>query len=85
LEPHEVLILDNARIHHAAAVKEKIAQLNRPVRYLPAYTPQLNPIENIFAEIKSKFLSRREENEMTSGEVEDLIKDSIFEMERGRR
>lgn len=42
LEPPEVLIMDNARVHHVAPVKEKIVQLKRPVRYLPAYTPQLN-------------------------------------------
>ena len=44
LEPDEVIILDNARMHHAAIVKSKIKELNRNIRYIPAYTPQLNPI-----------------------------------------
>jgi len=77
LEPHEVLIMDNARVHHAAPVKEKIAQLKRPVRYLPAYTPQLNPIESVFGEIKNQFKKRRNHATMKINEVEELIQESV--------
>lgn len=43
-----VFILDNARIHHHSGVKEPIEAENHVVLYLPAYSPLLNPIGNVF-------------------------------------
>ena len=51
------LLLDNARIHHAnqacrklglSAIKELLFQKNIQPKYLPAYTPELNPVELCF-------------------------------------
>ena len=57
-----VVVLDNARFHTSTKVKEK-----RPLweeqgvflRYLPPYTPHLNPIEALWKRLKSFLLPRR--------------------------
>ena len=53
---HVVLILDQAGWHIAKAlqVPENITLL-----HLPAYSPELNPIERLWAYIKSHYLSNR--------------------------
>jgi transposase len=51
-------------MHHAAIVKEKIKALNRQVRYIPAYSPQLNPIENIFSEIKVHYIKLKKDSDI---------------------
>ena len=53
--PQNIILMDNARIHHARLVQETLN--NRRVNYafLPPYSPQLNPIEEIFAMIKNQY------------------------------
>lgn len=77
IQPHEVLVLDNARYHHSVLVKEKLEELNRPVRYLPAYSPQLNPIERVFGSIKRRFKKWRSLVEMTVPEMNELIEKCV--------
>ncbi len=77
IQPHEVLVLDNARYHHSVLVKEKLEELNRPVRYLPAYSPQLNPIERVFGSIKRRFKKWRSLVEMTVPEMNELIEKTV--------
>lgn len=40
-----VLILDNARIHHAIITREKCGEADIKLVFLPPYSPDLNPIE----------------------------------------
>lgn len=40
-----ILILDNARIHHARAVKPVCEDVDIWLVFLPPYSPDLNPIE----------------------------------------
>ena len=42
-----VIVLDNFRTHHAKDVKREAERLNITFVYLPSYSPDLNPIENI--------------------------------------
>ena len=42
------LIMDNASVHHGA-VSNGATSGGVPVRFLPAYSPFLNPIENVFS------------------------------------
>lgn len=53
LEAGDVVILDNLCIHKTAAVVELISARGASVRYLPAYSPDLNPIEQAFAKLKA--------------------------------
>ena len=47
-----VLVLDNVRFHHCAEIKTFLKSLNVEIMYFPAYSPDLNPIENVFSCIK---------------------------------
>ena len=51
-EPRSVLIMDNASIHHSIYVKQMCAEAGVILIYLPPYSPDLNPIEEFFAELK---------------------------------
>ena len=49
---HSVVILDNAAIDHIDAVVACIQNVGALVRLLPPYSPDFNPIECVFGEVK---------------------------------
>jgi transposase len=51
-EKRIVIVLDNFRTHHAKDVREEAEKLNITLVYLPPYSPDLNPIENIWKSVK---------------------------------
>lgn len=53
--PDYVLIMDNCRFHHRSDVLALLGQHRIAFKFLPAYSPQLNPIEEYFGELKSKY------------------------------
>ena len=54
LQPHQnIVVMDNAKFHHSPCVREAINQSGLSHRYVPPYSPQLNPIEQYFSQIKS--------------------------------
>lgn len=53
---HVILVLDQAGWHKAKGLK---IPKNITLLYLPAYSPELNPIERLWAYIKSHYLSNR--------------------------
>ena len=48
------IILDNYRVHHAKIVEKSCEILNINLIFLPPYSPDLNPIEDVWREIKDK-------------------------------
>ena len=52
------LVLDNAAAHHNNFVKLLAARLKIEMMFLPAYTPELNPIEALWGIIKRDFRKR---------------------------
>ena len=54
-----VLIVNNVRFHHCKEIKDYLQLENVTVVYLPPYSPDLNPIENVFSCIKSRLNSIR--------------------------
>jgi transposase len=52
-EPKSVLVMDNASFHHSDRVKTLCAEAGVKVLYLPPYSPDFNPIEEFFAELKA--------------------------------
>ena len=50
--PHSVVILDNASIHHTENVVKIIEDIGVLVHFLPPYSPDLNPIEEVFSKVK---------------------------------
>ena len=59
LHENHVLILDNARPHHARKVLEYLADHPIRILFLPPYSPQMNPIEKLWATIKQQWRQRR--------------------------
>jgi transposase len=53
LREGDIVILDNLATHKTAGVTDLISAQGATVRYLPAYSPDLNPIELAFAKLKS--------------------------------
>lgn len=52
------LVLDNAAAHHNNLAKQLAAKLKIELMFLPAYTPELNPIEALWGIIKRDFRKR---------------------------
>lgn len=52
LTPHHVVILDNALLHKTAKTRELIEGCGASLMFLPPYSPDYNPIEHDFANIK---------------------------------
>ena len=49
----DVVVMDNLSVHKVAGVCEAVEKVGAEVRYLPPYSPDLNPIENLFSKFKS--------------------------------
>ena len=60
--PRKILIMDNARIHKTADVERILRSNGIAFKFLTPYSPELNPIEEFFSMIKSRFYSLRQEN-----------------------
>ena len=53
LRPGDILVMDNLSSPKTASVLEKITETGAEVWFLPPYSPDLNPIEQIFSKIKA--------------------------------
>jgi transposase len=60
LSAGDVVILDNLSSHKVAGVRAAIEARGASVLYLPPYSPDLNPIEQVFAKFKWLIRSARE-------------------------
>ena len=52
LQPHDVVILDNLATHKVAGVRQAIEAVGAGLLYLPPYSPDFNPIENLWSKVK---------------------------------
>lgn len=53
LKPGDIVILDNLSSHKVPGVQEAIQAVGATLRPLPPYSPDLNPIEKLFAKLKA--------------------------------
>jgi transposase len=53
LSAGNVVVMDNLGAHKVAGVAEAIAAVGASILYLPPYSPDLNPIEQMFAKLKA--------------------------------
>lgn len=54
LRPGDLVVMDNLPAHKVAGVSKAIEAKGAELRYLPPYSPDLNPIENAFAKLKAQ-------------------------------
>jgi transposase len=57
LRPGDVVVLDNLSSHKSARTRELVEAAGAELVFLPPYSPDLNPIEMIFAKIKQALRS----------------------------
>lgn len=50
VNPRSILIMDNASIHHVDRAQKLVDTAGCLLWFLPAYNPELNPIEEVFSE-----------------------------------
>jgi transposase len=53
LKRGDIVFMDNASVHKGAGIEEVIAARGATLFYIPAYSPDFNPIEQFFAKLKS--------------------------------
>lgn len=54
LKAGDVVVMDNLSSHKRAAVRTAIESVGAELRFLPPYSPDLNPIEKAFSKLKAK-------------------------------
>ena len=54
LKPGDVVVADNVSFHKVAGVEEALRAVGASLRYLPQYSPDLNPIESVFHPVKTR-------------------------------
>lgn len=60
LRPGDLVICDNLSSHKVSGVREAVEDCGAHLLYLPAYSPDLNPIEMAFSKLKA-FLRQRDQ------------------------
>ena len=70
LAPGDVVVMDNLSAHKVAGIAQAIAATGASILYLPAYSPDLNPIEQVFAKLKALL---RKATARTRDELWDVI------------
>ncbi len=53
LKPGDIVVMDNLPAHKVGGVRDAIEAAGASLHYLPAYSPDLNPIEMAFAKFKA--------------------------------
>ena len=53
LEPGDVVVMDNLSSHKGERIEELIKAAGAELRYLPPYSPDMNPIEKAFSKLKA--------------------------------
>lgn len=53
LKPGDIVIMDNLGSHKGKAVRQAIRNVGARLIFLPKYSPDLNPIEQVFAKLKT--------------------------------
>ena len=60
LRPGDIVVMDNLPAHKGGMVRQIIDAAGAELRYLPAYWPDFNPIEQGFAKLKAHLLKAQE-------------------------
>jgi transposase len=71
LPPACVIVIDNAAFHKRADIQSVIRNAGHTLEYLPAYSPDLNPVERKWAHLKSI-------RKQTAATIQDLFKIESF-------
>jgi transposase len=65
LKPGDIVVMDNLGSHKSGSIRRLIRAAGARLFFLPPYSPDLNPIEQVFAKLKT--LLRKAEERTTDG------------------
>jgi putative transposase len=74
LKPNDIVVADNLGSHKGKAVRKAIRTAGARLMFLPKYSPDLNPIEQVFAKVKT--LVRKAEPR-TFDAISDALKNAL--------
>ena len=81
LRPGDIVILDNLASHKSKAVRRAIRGAGAKLFFLPKYSPDLNPIEQLFAKLKHLLRKAAERTADTVCDAIAQILDSVTPQE----
>ena len=76
--PNSVVVMDNASIHHVEEVSQHVLQRGALLHFLPPYSPDLNPVENIFSKVKA--IIRENDKMFQSSSTPRVLLSMAFQM-----
>src|SRR4051794_7649567 len=53
VQSNDIVVMDNCRIHLGPGIRAAIEKAHATLRYLPKYSPDLNPIEMAYSKFKA--------------------------------
>ena len=59
LKAGDILVLDNLNVHKSELLLKLVAARKAEVKFLPAYSPDLNPIEKMWSNVKQALRSMK--------------------------
>ena len=65
LKPDDIVIMDNLAAHKSPVTLELIEALGAQAWFLPAYSPDLNPIEKMWSKVKNQLRSAEARSQET--------------------
>ena len=65
LRPGQIVVMDNLAAHKNEQVREKIEACGARLLFLPAYSPDFNPIEHAFSKLKAALRKARARTQET--------------------
>lgn len=74
LNPDQMVIMDHARFHKSVKTQELIAAAHCHVRFLPPYSPDFNPIEPVWAIVKTMIRRDRFPQQSFVGAIDEQLK-----------
>jgi transposase len=77
LRPGQVVLLDNVRFHYRESMREMMEAMGAMVLFLPAYSPEWNPIEECWSKLNAWIRKRAPR---TVEALQDAITEAIHQM-----
>lgn len=81
LNAGEVVVADNLSSHKVAGVQEALQAVGARILYLPPYSPDLNPIEKLFAKLKAMLRKAGKRTVEALWEEVGVLLDTVSSME----
>ena len=76
LSAEDIVIMDNLAVHKVAGAKKAVEKTGASIRFLPAYSPDMNPIEMAFSKVKALLRKAKERTvEGLWGRIGEVLKE----------